>query len=205
MQGSLYKWANAIFGWQLKHVEMKGDEFRYYKARGGKLQGVISLSGCKIEMIANEPLRIVVQLADNSVLYLKCLTVSDKVKWVNALTIAQHENATETSQQQEALDPFGGEELRPVKSELASLLRGRLFSNSAKLSAYVTQAWTLEGLLEAALSDFSEELSKLGAVSKTLKESAASIKQYTMEIKVLFGITLALRARSHPRNRRHQI
>jgi hypothetical protein len=184
MKGSLYKWTNAIFGWQLKHVEIKDNEFRYYKTKGGKLQGIIPLTGCNIEMIANEPLRIVIQLSDSSVLYLKCQSVSDKVKWVNALSIAQHKGDTLKKQEELSL-----EELPSVKEKLASLFKSRILSNSAKLNGYVTQTWTLQGLLEAALSDFSEEFSKLGTTPNALKESAESIKRYTMEIKVLFTFT----------------
>jgi len=79
------------------------------------------------------------------------------------------------------------EELPPVKEELARLFKSRILSNSAKLNSYVTQTWTLQGLLEAALSDFSEEFSKLGITSSALKENAESIKRYTMEIKVFFS------------------
>jgi len=182
MEGSLYKWANAIFGWQLKHVEIKNNELRYYKSKGGKLQGIIPLTGCNIEIIANEPLRIIIQLSDGSVLYLKCQSVSDKVKWVSALSIAQHKDKGMKKQEELSI-----EELPPVKEELARLFKSRILNNSAKLNSYVTQTWTLQGLLEAALSDFSEEFSKLGITSSALKENAESIKRYTMEIKVFFS------------------
>ena len=183
MEGYLHRWTNAIFGWQQTYAEVENDEFRYYKEKGGKLQGIISLKGSKIEMIANEPLRIIVQLADSSMLYLKCSAMADKVKWVNALCMAQQGNDSNIPLKEKFLSSIVGEDLKPLKEELSSLLQHKIFSDSTKLNACVTQAWTLQALLESALSDFSEGFSKLSGAPAALKESAENIKRYTSELK----------------------
>jgi len=183
MEGYIYKWTNAIFGWQLKYVEIKGDEFHYYKDKDGKLQGVIPLKGFKLEIIANEPLRIILQLSDNTSLYLKCKTMTDKIKWVNAFYKTQQEdNLTVKNEFQVALKR---NDIEPLKDSLSLFLQSKLFADSSKLDAYLIQVWTLQGLLEASLSDFSEELVKISSPSERLKENAERIKRYTMELKVL--------------------
>ena len=185
MEGYLYKWTNIVFGWQQKYVEIEGDEFKYYKQKGGKLQGVISLRNAKIEMIANEPLRIIVQLADNTMMYLKCNTMADKVKWVNALCMAQQKPEPEDRQKEEIINSISGDSGNLLKTELIGLLKNRILSDSAKLNSYVTQAWTLQALLEASLSDFTEDFNKIAASAPpSLRQNADNIKQYTTELKV---------------------
>lgn len=183
MEGYIYKWTNAMFGWQLKYVELKGDEFCYYKGKGEKLQGVIPLKGSKLEMIANEPLRIILQLSDNTSLYLKCKTMGDKIKWVNAFYRIQQKESPEHSDELKA--QLTNADIKPLKDSLLSLFQSKLFADSSKLNAYIIQVWTLQGLLEASLSDFSEELIKIKAPPEKLKESAEKIKRYTLELKVV--------------------
>ncbi len=177
MEGNIYRWTNAIFGWQKKFGEIEGDEFRYYKKKGAKLQGAVSLRNSRVEMIANEPLRLIVQLAEGTIMYLKCNSMSEKVKWVNAFCLAQQTVPDSVP----TLDSDS-----ELKKSIASLLRSRLLNDSSKLNAYVTQAWTLQGLLEGTLSDFSEDIGRLVQPPESLQNNAESLRRYTSEMKVRF-------------------
>ncbi len=182
MQGDIYRWTNAIFGWQKRYAEIEGEEFRFYKQKGGKLQSVVSLRDCKAEMIANEPLRLIVQLVEGPTLYLKCVSMADKVKWVNAISLSQQQ------QQPNDVAPIPGfsqldSKINP-KQDLAAVLHSHILDDTAKLNSYVTQIWTLQGLLEGALNDFSEDVAKLESPPSSLKTNAGNVKQYTGELKV---------------------
>ena len=184
MEGYIDKWTNSIFRWQPRYVVIKNGELRYYQEKGGKLKGLFSLTDSKVEMVSDEPLGIRIQLSDNSELSLKCKTLADKTNWVNALCSTQQSVDPDSVQKDQILDLLADEDMKSYKPEIIELFQSRILNDSSKLNAYVTQVWTFQGLLEAALSDFSENLLKTSSIPEPLKESSNNIKRYTMELKV---------------------
>lgn len=187
MEGYVDKWTNSIRGWQERYIVIKNGEFRYYRKKGEKVKGLFSLENSRVEMVNQEPLRITLNFSDNNQIILRCKTLADKAKWVNALCTTQQPNDPDSIQKDEILDSIVTDDMKLLKNELMNLFQNRILSNASKLNAYVTQVWTFQGLLEAALSDFSEDLIKIVAPPNTLKESADNIKRYTTELKVIYN------------------
>jgi hypothetical protein len=183
MEGVIDKWTNNIFKWKERYVVIKNGELRYYQNKGGKLKGLFSLIDAKVEMVDNEPLRITIDLVDDIKLSFKCKTLAEKTKWVNAICTTQQSVNTDSINKDEVLDSFVNEDRNLLKEVVTRLFKNRILNNSSKLNAYVTQVWTFQGLLEAALSDFSEDLLKIVSPPNSLKEAAENIKRYTMELK----------------------
>jgi len=181
MEGYIERLAGGFSGWEKEYAEVKNDEFRYYKDKGKKLKGIIPLSGTKLEVAASDPMRVTIELPNKETIHLRFKDMTNKIDWVNALSIGNQDSEYESSQKKEL---FESEEFKRVRSELADLLKLRILANSSKLTAFVTQVWTLQGLLEGTLSDFSEDLSKIVSPKESLKENAEKIKTYTAELKV---------------------
>lgn len=186
MEGYIHRLADGILGWTKEYAVVKDGEFRYYKDKGKKLKGIFLLNNSKVEMVTEDPLRIVIQLADNKTVQLKCNNITDKVNWVNTLCMVDQSSDSDDQQKEEVL--VAAENLKEIQNELATLFQAKMLKNTSKLNAYVTQAWTFQGLLEATLSDFSMDLEKVKSPTDTLKENAENIKRYTTELKVILNI-----------------
>lgn len=184
MEGYVQRLLGSFSGWKKEYAEVKNGEFRYYKDKGKKLRGIIPLSDAKIEMAATDPLRVAIKLPNEQTIHLKCKDIANKVDWVNALSVNEQDSEQESSQKKELLECANSEDSRGVRSGLAALFRAKMLTNTAKLDAFVTQVWTLQGLLEGTLSDFSADLDSIPSPTQSLKENADNIKRYTSELKV---------------------
>ena len=183
MEGEIYKWTNRIFGWQKYYAVIKNGEFRYYQKKNGNAKGMFSLAGSKIEMIDNDLLEIKIKLLDNNEILLKCETITDKVKWVNALSTIQINTPCDSKRKEKLLELINPD-LKEVKNSLTDLLNAKIFNNSSELNTYLIQIYTFQGLLEGSLSDFAENMYRLNIKDDPLKSSIENIKRYTSELKV---------------------
>jgi len=181
MEGYIERLGRGFSGWKKEYAEVKNDEFRYYEDKGKKIKGIISLSDTKLETVTTDPMGITIELPNKQTIHLRCKDITNKIDWVNALSIGNQDSEYESSQKKELFD---SEDFKRVRSELADLFKLRILTNSSKLDAFVTQVWTLQGLLEGTLSDFSEDLEKIVSPDESLKENAEKIKTYTAELKV---------------------
>lgn len=182
IEGYIQRLVGSFSGWQTEYAEVKSGEFRYYKPGGRKLSGIVPLRDARIEMVASDPLRVTIKIGDGKTIQLKCKDVTNKVEWVNALCMGNSD--IENSEKKELLDSTITKDLREVRSEIADLFQTKMLTNSSKLDAFLTQVWTLQGLLEATLSDFTGDVERLKPVPESLKENAESIRRYTTELKV---------------------
>jgi len=180
VEGYIQRLIGGFSGWQREYAEVKGDEFRYYVDKGKKLKGIVQLSNAKIEMASADPLIITIKVPNEKPIQLKCKDIAEKVDWVNALSIGDCE--AENREKKEVLEY--AENNKEIHAEIASLFRSKMLNNSGKLDAFVTQVWTLQGLLEGTLSDFSSDIGKIKEPTESLKENADNIKRYTTELKV---------------------
>ena len=192
MEGVIDKWTNTIFGWKERYVVIKNGELRYYQTKGGKLRGLFPLTDAKVEMIDNEPLRITINLADDIKLSLKPKTITEKVKWVNAIFTAQQSANPDSVDRDEVLDFFVNGNKNLSKEQVERLFKNTILNNSSELDTSVAQIWTFQGLLEEALNDFSEDMLKIASPPNSLKEAAEKIKRYTMELKVFSCIKYSI-------------
>jgi len=192
MEGVIDKWTNTIFGWKERYVVIKNGELRYYQTKGGKLRGLFPLTDAKVEMIDNEPLRITINLADDIKLSLKPKTITEKVKWVNAIFTAQQSANPDSVDRDEVLDFFVNGNKNLSKEQVERLFKNTILNNSSELDTSVAQIWTFQGLLEEALNDFSEDMLKIASPPNSLKEAAEKIKRYTMELKVFSCINYSI-------------
>jgi hypothetical protein len=187
MEGYVERLMGSFSGWQKEYAEVKNDEFRYYKDKGKKLRGIIPLSEAKIEMAASDPMRVTIKLPNEQTIHLKCKDIANKIDWVNALSVGNQDLEHESSQKKELLE---SEDFKGLRLELPELFKSKMLTNSSKLDAFVTQVWTLQGLLEGTLSDFSADLENITSPTESLKENADNIKRYTTELKVKIKLNI---------------
>lgn len=187
MEGYVERLAGSFAGWKKEYAEVKNGEFRYFKDKGKKLRGIIPLNDANIEMAATDPLRVTIVLPNEQTIHLKCKDIANKVDWVNALSVRNQDSDDDNSQKKELLEYADTEDFKGLRTELAKLFKSKMLTNSSKLDAFVTQVWTLQGLLEGTLNDFSADLEKIASPTESLKENADNIKRYTTELKVILS------------------
>jgi hypothetical protein len=180
VEGYVQRLIGGFSGWQREYAEVKSGEFRYYMDKGRKLKGIVQLSNTRIEMAVADPLRIIIKVPNEKPIHLKCKDIAEKIDWVNALSVGDEEG--DNKKKEEVLDSV--EDNKGIREGIADLFRSKMISNSGKLDVFITQAWTLQGLLEGTLSDFTSDLEKLKEPTESLKDNANNIKRYTTELKV---------------------
>ena len=174
--------------WEREYAQAKNGKLFRYQSKGGILLDAITLTNIKIEMITTEPLCISIEPHNDKAIDLKFDNIKDKVNWINAL--CSFELTEFEKEEKDILNYAEQEEFKEVQSDLTELFKAKMLNNTGKLDAYLTQVWTLQGLLEACLSDFSMEIQKVE--TPVLNKSIENIKDYTNELKVIFIKNLAM-------------
>ena len=102
MEGTLHKWTNYVNGWQPRWFVISGGVLSYYMSREEAHQGCrgsVSLKAAILSVNPTDNLRFTVEVPDDSSMYLKAQTTSQRQQWVIAigatkLTSNNIENAT---------------------------------------------------------------------------------------------------------------
>ena len=184
MKGNLYKWTDAISGWKLIYAEIQSGELLCYDKKDGNLQNTVPLTGCLIEAMLNESQKIVLQLSDDKMLYLKFVTMSDKVKWVNAFSNLQCDKSAKQIYSSEMIEGKNVN-IELSKEDIVKLLRNNLLSDSSKLAAYANDGWMVQKQLDNIIENFIKEYFKVHSDPDTIKINIENIKHYTAELKVV--------------------
>lgn len=90
IEGYLKKWTNFVYGWKLRYFILKEGILIYQKTKQSKPKGTIHMKICEIEITASDPLKIIIN-SGTSTLHLKTNSVSEKLKWLNALRSSKEE------------------------------------------------------------------------------------------------------------------
>ncbi len=90
IEGYLKKWTNFVSGFQLRYFMLKDGILFYCTKKNSPIKGTIHMKICKIEIFPNEPLKIVIN-SGTKALHLKTESVSEKLKWLNALRASKEE------------------------------------------------------------------------------------------------------------------
>ena len=89
MEGYIHRLPAGSSTWKKEYANVIDGDLRLYKAKGGKLEKIISLEDSKIEMVTKEPLNVTIQLPKNQTVCLQFDNMTDKVKWVNSLCMTK--------------------------------------------------------------------------------------------------------------------
>lgn len=90
IEGYLKKWTNYISGWQMRYFMLKDGILYYCNKKDSPVKGTIHMKICKFELSPNDPLKISINSGTKAIL-LKTESVSDKLKWLNALRASKEE------------------------------------------------------------------------------------------------------------------
>ena len=90
MEGYLKKWTNFVSGWQSRYFMLKDGILYYCNKKNTPVKGTIHMKICKFEISPNEPLKIIIN-SGTKALHLKTESVSEKLKWLNALRASKEE------------------------------------------------------------------------------------------------------------------
>ena len=90
IEGYLKKWTNFVSGWQSRYFMLKDGILYYCNKKNTPVKGTVHMKICKIEVFPNEPLKIVIN-SGTKALHLKTESVSEKLKWLNALRASKEE------------------------------------------------------------------------------------------------------------------
>lgn len=90
IEGYLKKWTNLISGWQSRYFMLKDGILFYCNKKDSPVKGTIHMKICKFELSPNEPLKIIIN-SGTKALHLKTESVSEKLKWLNALRASKDE------------------------------------------------------------------------------------------------------------------
>lgn len=84
IEGYLTKWTNYISGWKERYFALSNGILYYSSKRNSLVKGQIHLSVSKISQNEQDPLGIVID-SGTKLLHLRTETVTEKMKWLNAL------------------------------------------------------------------------------------------------------------------------
>lgn len=90
IEGYLKKWTNFVSGWQMRYFMLKDGILYYCNKKGTPVKGTIHMKICKFEISPSEPLKISINSGTKHI-HLKTESVSEKLKWLNALRASKEE------------------------------------------------------------------------------------------------------------------
>ena len=89
-EGYLLKWTNYISGWKERYFSLSNGVLYYSSKKNSPLKGQIHLKISKITQNEQDPLRIIID-SGTKLLHLKTETISEKMRWFNALQSSKEE------------------------------------------------------------------------------------------------------------------
>eukprot|EP01017_Pseudomicrothorax_dubius_P044815 TRINITY_DN7626_c0_g1_i2.p1 TRINITY_DN7626_c0_g1~~TRINITY_DN7626_c0_g1_i2.p1 ORF type:complete len:552 (+),score=104.50 TRINITY_DN7626_c0_g1_i2:47-1702(+) len=154
MEGTLSKFVNVLYRWQERYFILHGDTLVYSEKKGSPIKGRIHLKICGIILIPDDPLRIILNTGTKE-MHLKAASMSDKIKWVNALRAAQEEainHSKEVEQYQQVAD---------VAKDLSPAMKQYLTTpNADQLSDRLARVWELQAQIDETVSLLSPHLER---------------------------------------------
>ena len=84
MEGYLKKYINMIIRWKPRYFILKEGKLTYADSKGETPKGTIILKNSEILLTPEDPLKIIIN-SENKTLQVRCNSIGDKIKWINAL------------------------------------------------------------------------------------------------------------------------